>query len=216
MSTRELSPETKEMRERAVYPILIPLAAVVVVEIVVFCMSRVLLVVNHNQATFIALAVAVGIMAGSAFVAARPRLSKNAIGGLLALIGIASVGSAAWALQQTPYMEKQAAANRPEIDVAAADLAFDTENLELAPAGTVINFENDDSQPHNIAIYPSADELNTALFKGDIINGGASKAYEVGAIEVGTYFFQCDVHPTMKGDAVVEEGAGGAAHEGAH
>ncbi len=207
MTTEQLNPETKEMRERAIYPVLIPLAAIVLVEIVVFSMSRVLLVVNHNQATMIALAAAIAIMVGSAFVAARPRLSTRALAGLLGVIVLISVGSAAWALRQTPYAEKVAAANRPEIEVGAADLAFDTETLELAPTGTVINFDNADTQPHNIAIYPSADDLGTSLFKGDIINGGASKAYEVPEIEPGEYFFQCDVHPTMKGEAIVEEGA---------
>lgn len=202
-----MSTEMREMRERAVYPVLIPLAAVVLIEIVVFSMSRVLLVVNHNQATFIALAAALGIMAGSAFVAARPRMGAGAVVGLLALVGLVTVGSAVWALQQTPYAEKQAEANRPEIDVGAADLVFDTDKLELAASGTVINFANEDSQPHNIAIYPSKDELNAALFKGSIINAGGSVVYEVGELEPGEYFFQCDVHPTMTGEAVVEGGS---------
>ncbi len=204
-----MSIERREMRERAIYPILIPLSAIVAVEFVVFCMSRVLLVVDHNQATFIALAAAVGIMAGASLVAARPMLGKGAVIGLLAVVGIGLAGSAAWALTQTPYMEKQAAANRPEIEVSAQDLAFDTETLELAAGGTVINFENADTQPHNISVYPSEEELNAALFKGDIINGGASKAYQVGEIEPGEYYFHCDVHPTMKGEAVVEEGTPG-------
>jgi plastocyanin len=208
--------EMREMRERAVYPILIPLAAVVLVEIIVFSLSRVLLVVNHNQATAIALALAVGIMAGSAFVAARPRISPAFVGGLLAGLVIAAIGSAAWALQQTPYAEKQAEANRPEIEVSAADLAFSTDALELAPSGTLVNFANEDTQPHNIAIYPTEEELTTALFKGEIVNGGGSRVYEVGELEPGKYYFHCDVHPTMSGDAIVEEGAGTAAHEGAH
>lgn len=210
-----MSTPNTELRERAIYPILIPLGAVVIVEIVVFAMSRVLLVSGKTPATLIALAAAVGIMIGASFVAARPRMSSRAIAGLLVLTGIVTVGSGAWALTQKPFYEREAEANRPEVAVSAANLAFDTDELHLAAGGTVIEFDNADSQPHNIAIYPSEEELNESLFKGEIIDGGASTTYEVGAIEAGTYYFHCDVHPTMQGEAVVEEGAAHGAEEGA-
>ena len=209
-----MNTEVREMRERAIYPILIPLAAVVVVEFVVFCMSRVLLVAGKTPATVIALGVAVGILLGAAFVAARPRMGKGAIGGLLTFVALIVAASGAWALTQQPFYEREAEASRPEITVVAADLVFDTDTLNLSPEGTVINFDNQDTQPHNIAIYPGADQLKDPLFQGAIINGGAKTAYEVPAIEVGEYYFQCDVHPTMNGDAIVEEGAGGG--EAAH
>ncbi len=204
-----MSVEVREMRERAIYPVLIPLAAIVVVEIIVFCMSRVLLVSNKTQAAVIALAAAVGILFGAAVIANRPRISKGAIRGVLTLVLLITVGSGAWALTQQPHYEKVAEASRPEIAVAAADLAFDTDSITLAPEGTLIDFANEDSQPHNVAIYPSEDQLSEVLFQGAIINGGASANYEVPEMEVGEYYFQCDVHPTMNGEAVVEEGAGG-------
>jgi plastocyanin len=208
-----MNTEVREMRERAIYPILIPLTAIVIVEFVVFSMSRVLLVAGKTPATAIALGVAVGILMGSAFVAARPRMGKGAIGGLLTLVALVVAGSGAWALTQKPFYEREAEASRPEIDVVAADLAFDTKTLNLSPEGTTINFDNEDTQPHNIAVYPGAKELKDPYFQGAIINGGAKAVYDVPAIEVGEYYFQCDVHPTMNGDAIVEEGAGSEAHE---
>jgi plastocyanin len=106
-------------------------------------------------------------------------------------------------MQRGPAYEREAAAHRPELEVGAADLVFDTETLELAAGGTVIAFTNSDSQPHNIAIYPTEASLNDPLFKGEIIAAGQSTTYEVPAIRPGEYYFQCDVHPTMKGTASV-------------
>ena len=36
------------------------------------------------------------------------------------------------------------------------------------------------------------------LFRGEIFSSG-SKVYDVPALEAGTYFFRCDVHPDMTG-----------------
>lgn len=208
--------EMREMRERSVYPVLIPLVSLVLIEILVFSMSRVLLVTGKMLATAIALGAALAILFGAAFVAARPRMKTGAIVGVLVVVGVGTIAAGGYALTQKPFYEREAEASRPEIAVSAADLAFDTDTLELVPDGNVIDFENADSQPHNIAIYPSADQLSDPIFQGDIINGGGSTVYEVPPIEPGKYFFQCDVHPAMSGDAIVEEGAGSAAHEGAH
>ncbi len=98
-----------------------------------------------------------------------------------------------------PHYLKEEASNRPKIDVSARNLAFDTDTLELSPAGAVINFENADTQPHNIAIYPSEEQLDEPLFKGEIVSAGGSATYEVDRIEPGEYYFHCDVHPTMNG-----------------
>lgn len=94
------------------------------------------------------------------------------------------------------------------LSVTAANVAFDTDTLTLtAGEPTTISFSNDDSQPHNIAIYPTADDASAksnALFQGEVIEGGASIDYEVGALEAGEYPFQCDIHPAMAGTTLVE------------
>jgi plastocyanin len=206
----------RELRERAILPVLIPLAAIVVTEIVVFSLSRVLLATGKTTAVVIALGTALAILIGSAAVAAGRRVRTSSIVGLLVMLLIVAVGAGAVAFQRGPFYEREEAANLPEIDVTAKDLAFNTKTLELSPAGAVINFTNADTQPHNMAIYPGKDKLTEALFKGEITSGGQKATYKVGRIAPGEYYFQCDVHPTMNGKAIVEMGAGSAAHEGAH
>ncbi len=48
----------------------------------------------------------------------------------------------------------------------ASDIAFDTSTIELAAdEPSTVTFVNEDAGvPHNIAIYPSADDLSNALF----------------------------------------------------
>ncbi|MEX2394344.1 MAG: cupredoxin domain-containing protein [Actinomycetota bacterium] len=205
-----------DLRERAILPLLIPVAAIVLTEIVVFSMCRVLLISGKMPAVWIAMGAALAILIGASFIAARPRISSRAIGGLLGLLLVGTIGVGAYATTQQPFYERDAEASRPTIEVSAAALAFDTKNLELSTGGTVIEFDNADSQPHNIAVYDGTDATGTSLFKGAIINGGQKTSYNVPAIESGVYYFQCDVHPTMNGKAIAEEGAGGPADEGAH
>ena len=61
----------------------------------------------------------------------------------------------------------------------------------------------DPGVPHNVSIYtdPTAAQ---ALFTGELLTGPGKITYTVDALEAGTYFFRCDVHPTtMTGTFVV-------------
>ena len=194
-----------DLRERAVLPVLVPLLAIVLTEIIVFSMSRVLLAVDKNQAVVVALGAALAILIGATFIAARPRMRSSTLVGLLVVLGIGAVAAGAYALREGPHYLKEEAANRPKIELSASDLSFDKKELQLSPSGAVIDFQNADTQPHNLAIYPSEDELDKALFKGSIVPAGGKAEYEVPAIAAGEYYFHCDVHPTMSGDVVVKE-----------
>jgi plastocyanin len=95
--------------------------------------------------------------------------------------------------------------NGTKLAIAAQNVAFSTDCL-AAPAGKAftIAFDNKDpGVPHNISIY--ADEsASTALFAGDLVSGPATTTYRVPALDPGTYFFRCDVHPTtMTGTFIV-------------
>lgn len=207
----------QDLRERAILPVLIPIAAIVVTEIVVFAMSRVLLTAGTQGAVVIAIGSTVAIMVGAVVIASARRIRTATIAGLLSVALVIVVAAGAVSMQRGSAIEKELAAHRPTLEVSAADLAFDTETLALAPGGTVIDFANADSQPHNIAVYPDESSLNEPLFKGQIIQAGQSVTYEVPAIPAGEYYFHCDVHPTMKGTAEVsDEAASGAAEEGEH
>ena len=88
--------------------------------------------------------------------------------------------------------------------MTAKDLAFDTSTIELtAGQVTTLTFSNQDpGVQHDIAIYED-DTLAVELFKGEIITGPDEIGYEIPALDPGTYYFLCLVHPTMNGSVVV-------------
>ncbi|MFN2483350.1 MAG: cupredoxin domain-containing protein [Candidatus Limnocylindria bacterium] len=88
--------------------------------------------------------------------------------------------------------------------ISAIDLAFDLDGFTVpADEPFAIQFNNNDSLPHNVAIYSDSSKSET-LFQGDVIDGGRTTRYEVGALEAGEYYFQCDLHPDMNGTLTVE------------
>ena len=93
------------------------------------------------------------------------------------------------------------------VGLIAKNIAFNTSTITV-PAGArvTVNFDNQDANvPHNFAVYDSAN-AKTTIFKGDIITGPKMIAYTFDAPTTpGTYFFRCDIHPTiMTGKFVVE------------
>ncbi|MGH2748021.1 MAG: cupredoxin domain-containing protein, partial [Actinomycetota bacterium] len=91
------------------------------------------------------------------------------------------------------------------LSISAESIQFNRDELTV-PAGEefTLSFQNNDTVPHNVAIYPGAEQIegDQALFQGDIFTGPASRDYDVPAIEAGEYYFQCDVHPAMNGTVV--------------
>ena len=95
------------------------------------------------------------------------------------------------------------------IEVVTDNLEFDVDELDL-PAGTEVELEldNRDTVVHNLSIYES--KGGDELFKGELVDGGEDATYEIPALQGGSYFFQCDVHPaTMTGTVVVSAPASG-------
>ena len=90
--------------------------------------------------------------------------------------------------------------------VVARDVAFDR-HIVSAPLGVAFtlvlrNGEANAGMPHNVSIY------RDAAFKDRIVEGKAIEGpnrligYPVAALPVGTYYFQCDIHPipAMQGE----------------
>ncbi len=108
-------------------------------------------------------------------------------------------------------VEQGAAGGGPQLTVAAENIAFDTDRIEL-PADTpaTIVFENRDTGvQHNIAIFTD-DTLAEVLFRGELLTGPATVTYEIPPLPAGEYYFHCDVHPNMNGAVVVGGAATGA------
>lgn len=223
-------PGTGTVRNRLLLPLLIPLGALVAILLLVLGFSRILLGVPAVAAPYVTLVVAVGTLAVAARVAALPRIRLSHLSAALGVVaGVAMLagGLVAASVTEGPPAEApgEAAAPPPPpasppaspppagcapsgtaLRVVAEGIAFDQGCL-AAPAGNPfsIEFTNDDPGiPHNVAIYtdPSA---ATPLFVGEIFPGPDARTYEVPALDPGTYFFRCDVHPTqMTGTFVVQ------------
>ena len=93
------------------------------------------------------------------------------------------------------------------ISLIAKNMSFN-QNKITVPAGANIsvNFDNQDQYiPHNFAVYTDA-FAKTAIFQGVPMIGPAKGNYTFTApTKAGTYFFRCDVHPTiMTGQFIVQ------------
>jgi plastocyanin len=200
-------PIPADVRDRAILPVLIPVAAILLTEVVVFGMSRALLATGKNAAVAIALVAALGILIGAAMIAARPKVKTQALIGVMTFVVIVSVAAAAWGIQRGPFYGDEGPHVEADLVVRAESLVFDTDNIILRASGTVVALENEDTQAHNIAVFTSEEDLASPLFRGDLVQPADSIVYDVPELAIGTFYFHCDVHPNMNGEAeVTEEG----------
>ena len=95
----------------------------------------------------------------------------------------------------------------PPADCARVDadgvITLSADNLEfsapclVANAGQAftIHFTNDESQPHNVAVYNDSTKANE-IYRGEIVTGpDQSLDYPIDALDAGQYYFDCTVHP---------------------
>ena len=122
--------------------------------------------------------------------------------GLVAVVlvlGACSSGAAAPASSGPPQSVDPNA-----IQISAKDLKFSTAQLD-APADKPfsIAFDNQESAPHNVAIYKDQ-SASQKVFAQEPFGGPKAVTYQVGPLAAGSYFFRCDVHPDMKGTLTVK------------
>jgi plastocyanin len=125
-------------------------------------------------------------------------LSSSLLGIALIVLAACSAGSDGSSRQPV-----ESSIGPDALRIAADDLAFSTSALS-APADEPfqIAFDNQESAPHNVAIY--GDESATEqVFGSDPFSGPAVVTYDVPALAPGSYFFRCDVHPDMAGELAV-------------
>jgi plastocyanin len=180
------------------------IGALVIVTVAMYGMAR----PYYKRVGFVARAMAGGSQAVTAeqfddiLRGARP-VAVAAIGGiglLFILYLMVLKPSLGFSTQQATVAVPSGAA----VEVSAQGLRFDTSSL-TAPASEpfTLVFHNDDpGVPHNVAIYADS-SASTALFVGDVFNGPATMNYSVDALDPGSYFFRCDVHPQMAGTLTV-------------
>lgn len=119
---------------------------------------------------------------------AGPTLAVGIV--VLAVMLVACAGAA-----PAPAM-KPVAADGSAISIVASHMQFVQRDL-MVPAGTAftIEFDNRDSEPHNIAISGAT---QASVFKGEIVSA-TTVSYSVPALAAGRYTFICDVHTDMRG-----------------
>jgi plastocyanin len=119
----------------------------------------------------------------------------------LSLVAVAAIGAACSSASAKPLPSGPVDANGPTI--VAKDMAFSPSTVEIAANKNVtIHFDNQDSAPHNVAIYKDS-TASEKVSVGEVIS--ASKTDQVvPALAAGTYFFRCDVHTNMTGTIVVK------------
>lgn len=92
------------------------------------------------------------------------------------------------------------------LELSVTDAMFSTDVLE-AEAGRPITvaFTNEDSVVHNFQLWRD-DTREEKLFFGELFDGPGTTEYEIGALEPGTYRFECHPHvATMFGHLEVAE-----------
>ncbi|HEX5938718.1 MAG TPA: cupredoxin domain-containing protein [Actinomycetota bacterium] len=201
-------------RQSLLLPILIPVGALAVIVFVLFLFSRVLLSVQPNAATGIALVAAVGVMTVAAFVAARKHVTGAALGGFaIASAGLAMLAGGLAIAVIGPAEEE---AEPLHAELAAPENAiqegFSTATLAVEPDRPIeLAFDNQDVTAHNVWILDGPDDTAAPLFQGQDVPGPDQAVYHVPALAEGEYFFFCELHPgtAMEGTVSVSESAGG-------
>ncbi|MBI3750499.1 MAG: cupredoxin domain-containing protein [Chloroflexi bacterium] len=114
--------------------------------------------------------------------------------GALLVIAAAMVVAACSAATEPPVSFDP---NAPSL-TASNQSGFDKTELDVpANVGFSLVLHNNDSVQHNVSIY-SDQGHSQRVFGGEVANAG-THVYHVQALASGTYYFQCDIHPAMKG-----------------
>ena len=94
------------------------------------------------------------------------------------------------------------------ITLSAKNIKFSAPCM-VADAGDAftIRFTNQESVPHDVAVYTDSSKDNE-IMRGDVITGPDKTIdYSVEALDAGEYYFNCTVHPAMNGALYVVQPA---------
>jgi len=211
-------PQKPQSRENLLLPILFPVGALAIIGSVLFLFSRVLLAVSHNAATVVACITAAAVITVASVVASRKRLSGAALVPMVGTIfGIALLAGGVAMVAIGPQKEPKEPVTVTLVAPAGAfQSGFATTKLSFqADTPTIIDFNNQDTQTHNVVIFQGTDATAPVVFTGALLPGPATTTYAVPPLAAGTYFFHCEVHPTtMTGTITVATAPAGGQSPG--
>ncbi len=193
-----------EFRKRVLEPALIPFVAFAFIGALAYAVSRILLAVTTEGSVVVATVMAACILFAAAAVAKGGTLKKiqkiSLIAFTLLLFGGGIAVEASLGPREVEHHVEVAAT------LTAQDLTFDKAEFILpADEPFALELVNRDTQPHNISILGTAP--GEKLFTFPPFVGSATRQFESDedGIPTGSYDFLCDVHPSMKGKAIVGE-----------
>lgn len=197
---------SRELRERLLLPVAVPVGSALLIAVLVFAFSRVLLAAPGEIAVAVALMMALNILVACGLVAAWTGGRRPNMVLLLGVVFVpAVIGLAATGIESEKG-EVEKAAEPQRIEIGALNISFDKGQLTIeAGRKSVIEFNNREAVSHNVAIFAGADASGKKVFTGEIFSGPEIVEYQVPAIEPGSYFFRCDVHPTQMTGTIVAE-----------
>jgi plastocyanin len=199
-------------RDRVVLPILLPIVMLLVIAAALFGFSRILLSLTKDAATAIALIVALSILVVAAVVASRSVVRASSLASMLgAIAGVAMLAGGIALIAVGAGGEKEGGGGPAvTISLTAKGIAFDKTKLSV-PAGKpfAIAFDNQDAGiQHDVQIFDNEGFTGTPLLNGEIVTGPAKVTYEAPALDPGTYYFHCSVHPAQMQGTVEATPAG--------
>jgi plastocyanin len=189
----------QRLHDRFVVPIVLPGTIFVLAGIAVISLSRLLLAVSEKAAPLIVIVAAAGIL-GLFSVLANRNVGRQALATLAVVAaGLVVAAGVAGAVKGGRHIEHHVA--KGELSIVAKDVQFDLKELHLPAAQPIeLQFVNDDDVQHNLSIYDK--QGGAVLFTGPIVGKGTT-IYKLTTPPAGTYFFQCDIHPSqMEGQVI--------------
>jgi plastocyanin len=200
------------LRDRLVLPILLPIGIVVVIAGILYGFSRILLSITPTSAWITAIIVAAGILVTASVAAGRKQVRLSTIGAMLGVTaGIAMLAGGVALAVTGGETEGEGGQEKPVVALAAFNIAFEPTSLNVpADQAFTLRFNNRDAQTqHNVEIFDTKDFSGQPLFAGDLVTGVRTVNYAVDALQAGTYYFHCIVHPNMTGEMQAAQAPGG-------
>jgi plastocyanin len=186
-----------------------------VIAVIVLNFSRVLLALEGEVATMVAIVTASAVLFGCAWFSSRGEARSAGNVGVLAVAGVLLVFAGLTGMAKINEEATEAAAGKqpvdtgpPDVTITAFDLGFEEKQTQ-APAGDVkIAYVNEGTLQHTLLFDNVGGFKLTVPGKGDKDQGKAK-------LDPGTYTYYCDVpghrQAGMEGTMTVTPGGGGGA-----
>lgn len=191
-----------DFRRRALLPVLLPITIVAGFVGMAFALSRILLHVTANQATFLALLAAAYILLIAGLVSARPRISSRALGvGLVvAVVAVGVAGAVAGAAGMRELHQWDEHPEEAHVEEEPADTAVEIDPGALLFVAVDIDYEDAPTTAPAGAATIALDNQGGILHDVTIDDLGIKVAAEAGEVtqeavtlEPGTYNYYCSV-----------------------